>query len=140
MKNKKEVSFDHEVTMSQNSYWIYAISLVRYALWRMTSVVNDTCDEIRAHRKDLMQWQLRQIRQEIWKEITYAEAVNKTVGAKCDHNDWKQLVSDMDEWEECKDQILESHTLYKEKNEKPCCEVIQTLLNKAEEGQKNGRL
>ena len=78
-----------------NTMWCLLLYSMRYALGRMSSSPSDVSDWIRAYRKHLDPWQVKQIAEEAEAELQICERQGKLLGHQCDHNTWTKLVADL---------------------------------------------
>lgn len=87
------------VSVPLNDYWILLLSTIRYSMGRSTYMPSLVSDMMRnVGLKKLDRRMVEQIRDEVSRELEARESVGRTLGWGCDHQTWRQLVDDLDEW------------------------------------------
>lgn len=93
MATSKKLSKLPEVT--QVDMWIMLLALIRYALGRRSYIVAVAQDIVLRYYKYLEIWQVKQIIEEIEKELYVAEKKNVFVGDLINHKIWKELCQEL---------------------------------------------
>lgn len=76
------------------------ISAERYALGRATYIVSSTVNYIAGFRKELSDWCIGIIIQDINSELEMCERMNRMIGMQCDHNNWLWLKNVLEDEQE----------------------------------------
>ena len=68
------------------------VCAVRYALGRMSYVVQDVCDYVKTKVGELSEECKNIIIKDIEESVEYHHRINRTVGMECDERDWINLL------------------------------------------------
>ena len=77
--------------------WIMLLSTIRYSMGRRTYMTSLAPELVGRYKKALTDDQLKQIKEEVEKEIKMTESMGKTLGDECDHISWTAFVNQLEE-------------------------------------------
>lgn len=84
-----------ETTVSNSDLWTMLLSTIRYSMGRMTYMPSLCRDMLKQYGRSLKREQLMQIQREIMQELQHAIAASRTLGDKCDDDEWRAAVQDI---------------------------------------------
>lgn len=90
--------------ISNADLWTMLLSTIRYSMGRMTYMPSLCRGMLKRYGRNLKYEQLRQIQKEIMEELRQAIAANRTLGDKCDDDEWRAAVQDIEKLLENKPQ------------------------------------
>ena len=82
--------------VSSHDMAILLICSVRYALGRMTYIVDDVTGICRTYAPEVDQGTLDVLKKDIREALQKAERENRTVGMAMDHEKWRQCLEDLE--------------------------------------------
>lgn len=87
---------DGYVVVSGEDMWTFLLCSIRYAMGRRSYITGLIADLYRTYREALTPEQRRQIAREVRRETEMQEQVGRTLGDKCDHAAWVDLVVEIE--------------------------------------------
>ena len=80
------------IEIASDDFWTMFLSTIRYSMGRRTYISSECLDLCRLYGSFLSKEQKNQVKDEVQKEINICVSLGKTLGDKCDHDSWVEIV------------------------------------------------